>query len=62
MMEKSDLLRHVAKKGKTRIEIEYDSDSETGWMNVFIEDYEYDSHSERPEGTSGTQQSSESHS
>ena len=38
LMEKSGLLRYAAVKGKTRIEIEYDSDSGKGWMNVFIEE------------------------
>lgn len=53
LMEKHDLLRYAAIKGKTRIEIEYDSDSGEGWMNVFIEDYKFESHSLIPDSKSG---------
>lgn len=52
LMEKHNLLRYAATKGKTRIEIEYDSDSEEGWMNVFIEDYKFTPSSLIPDGTS----------
>lgn len=61
-MEKHDLLRYAAIKGKTRIEIEYDSDSGEGWMNVFIEDYKFEPHSLITDGTSERVPSSESHS
>lgn len=62
LMEKSGLLRYAAVKGKTRIEIEYNADSGKGWMNVFIEDYKFDSHSSIPDGTSKIVPSSKSHS
>lgn len=45
LMEKFGLLRYAAVKGKTRIEIEYDSDSGKGRMDVFVEDYECALHS-----------------
>lgn len=62
LMEKSGLLRYAGIKGETRIEIQYDADSGTGWMNVFIEDYQFDSQSSMFGETSHTEPSKESHS
>lgn len=61
LMEKSGLLRYAGIKGETRIEIQYDSDSGNGWMNVFIEDYQFDSQAPISDGTSYTEPSKESH-
>ena len=62
LMEKMGLLRYAGIKGETRIEIQYDADSGDGWINVYIENYQYESQSLMPDGTSRTEPSNESHS
>lgn len=62
LMEKSDLSRYAGIKGETRIEIQYDADSGKGWINVFIEQFQFDSQYRMSDGTSETDPSRESHS
>ena len=40
LMERFNLMMFVGKRGKTRIVIEYDNDTEKGWMRCVREDEE----------------------